>query len=340
MKHHLFPADGQFYKSNLHCHTTVSDGALTPEEIKAIYRQLGYSVVAYTDHDVFIPHDELNDDGFLALHGVELEINEDKPVAPNFIKTCHMCLIALDKDNLLHPLWHRTEYLFGNAPAHRAQVQFDASKPDYVRQYTGEGISEMMRIAAEAGFFVTYNHPTWSRETYPDYIQYHGMHAMEMFNGSCQRLGFEEYNCRVYDDMLRAGEKIFCIGADDNHGHHPLDSRRTDCGVAFTMIKAPSLTYEAIAAALTAGHFYSSEGPEIHALWLEDGKVHLRCSPVDTVVCSYDMRSIDCHYAEDGQLLTEAVFDIRRNMTYFRLTLTDEHGKHACTNAYFIADLF
>ena len=35
MKKYLLPETGQFYKANLHCHTTVSDGRMTPEEVKA-----------------------------------------------------------------------------------------------------------------------------------------------------------------------------------------------------------------------------------------------------------------------------------------------------------------
>ena len=46
MKKYLLPEKGQFYKANLHCHSTVSDGHLTPEEIKKHYMAHGYSVVA------------------------------------------------------------------------------------------------------------------------------------------------------------------------------------------------------------------------------------------------------------------------------------------------------
>ena len=52
MKHYLIPDSGRFYKANLHCHTTVSDGMKTPAEIKALYQANGYSIVAFTDHDV------------------------------------------------------------------------------------------------------------------------------------------------------------------------------------------------------------------------------------------------------------------------------------------------
>ena len=34
MRQELLPARGKFYKANLHMHTTISDGELTPEEVK------------------------------------------------------------------------------------------------------------------------------------------------------------------------------------------------------------------------------------------------------------------------------------------------------------------
>ena len=72
MRKYLLSESGSFYKANLHCHTTFSDGKLTPAEVKEVYKKLGYSIVAYTDHDILVPHDELNDEGFLALHGFEM----------------------------------------------------------------------------------------------------------------------------------------------------------------------------------------------------------------------------------------------------------------------------
>ena len=75
MKRFLLPESGTFYKANLHCHTNLSDGHLSPEEVKRIYKEQGYSIVAYTDHDLFIPHPELADPDFLPLHAMEMDIN-------------------------------------------------------------------------------------------------------------------------------------------------------------------------------------------------------------------------------------------------------------------------
>ena len=71
MKHFLLPQNGNFYKANLHSHSTVSDGALTPEELKNRYKSNGYSILAYTDHELLVDHSDLNDENFLALTGFE-----------------------------------------------------------------------------------------------------------------------------------------------------------------------------------------------------------------------------------------------------------------------------
>ena len=73
MKKYLLPESGAFFKANLHCHTTFSDGNMTPQDVKDEYTANGYSIVAFTDHDVLIPHPELNDENFLALNGFEIE---------------------------------------------------------------------------------------------------------------------------------------------------------------------------------------------------------------------------------------------------------------------------
>ena len=44
-----FTVRGNWYKANLHTHTTVSDGALSPAERVEQYREAGYSVLAITD---------------------------------------------------------------------------------------------------------------------------------------------------------------------------------------------------------------------------------------------------------------------------------------------------
>lgn len=339
---HLLPENGRFYKANLHCHSSVSDGRKTPEEIREIYKEQGYSVVAFTDHDVFIPHPELAEEDFLPLNGFEIEITEaGKPW--ELSRSCHLCFIALDPDNYIHPLWHRTDYLFANAVNYRDKVQFDPEKPDFCRFYTHECINSAIKTAKEAGFFVTYNHPRWSLENLDDYGKYVGMNAMEIYNHASNVEGYDDYAPAVYDDILRGGKRCFCISTDDNHNGAEPTSPHWDSFGGFVMIKADRLDYKAITSALTAGNFYSSRGPEIYSLVCdtEARTVTVECSNTEKIIYTPAARRQQVAFAGDSgaKYLSRAVFSINPEDIYFRITVYDAKGLTADTNAYFIDTL-
>lgn len=335
MKKYLISNDGNFYKANLHCHTNLSDGNFSPEQIKEFYKNLGYSVVAYTDHDVFIPHNDLTDDTFLALNGFEMEFADFYDCYLNakpwdFVKQSHFCFIALDDKMDIQPFYHRTKYTVGNTQS-RKLVKFNENEPDFERCYTPNCINYVIKTAKEKNFFVTYNHPTWSLEDYNDYSCYKNMNAFEIMNGDIVK-GYLDYNPAVYDDILRGGQKVYCIGADDNH-------EIKDMGVCYIMIKAKELTYKAITDSMLSGNFYTSQGPEIKELYIEDDKLYIKCSNAYKIHVTYQACKAQVRYSEDGSPLTEACFDFIKDRGYFRITVTDAEGKHACTNAYFPEDL-
>ncbi len=334
---YLLPKDGNFYKANLHCHSTVSDGAKTPEEIKQIYMEKGYSIVAYTDHNAFIlQNNYLSDENFLALNGFEADISESySEQKPGFadIKTCHLCFIAKDPDNERHPLWHRQKYLFGNAKNYKDQVKFYEDDADYNRVYTPECVNEMIRIGKERGFFVTYNHPTWSLEEFGDYTSYEGMDAMEIYNNACYVMGYPEYNPRVYDDLLRQNKRIFCVATDDNH------NKANDSFGGFTMIKADKLDYKSITDALEKGNFYASQGPIIKALWYEDKKICIDCEDAVRVNFNTKITLSNCVKMKDGEPITHAEFPLDPSYGYVRVTVVGKNGKKANTNTYFLDEL-
>ena len=63
-------------KGALHTHTTKSDGKLTPDELLAVYKELGFDFVALTDHDFLKrpnAYDEVPDEfeGMVVFKGVE-----------------------------------------------------------------------------------------------------------------------------------------------------------------------------------------------------------------------------------------------------------------------------
>jgi len=229
--------------------------------------------------------------------------------------------------------WHRTKYVPSYCEHNRKLVKVDERVPDYEREYSGKGISEIMRIARENGFFVIYNHPTWSCEDYSDYMNYENMHAFEIMNSTCICGGYEEHNERVFDDMLRGGKKLFCIGADDAHGKIPM-------GMCYVMVNAQKLEYKTVMESLMKGDFYSSEGPEIKNLYYEDGKVTIETSDAEEIRFSMGFRVAKRFKANENETLNTATFELPKTdfPSYVRVTVTDKYGKHAYTNAYFTED--
>src|SRR5947209_6191196 len=73
-----FDKPGRFWRGNLHTHSTLSDGALSPEEVCALYRDAGYDFLALTDHFLerygypVADTRPFRNDGFTTLLGAEL----------------------------------------------------------------------------------------------------------------------------------------------------------------------------------------------------------------------------------------------------------------------------
>ena len=92
--------DKKQFKANLHCHSTISDGKLTPEELKEAYKNAGYQVLAITDHCYPYPHNDMTDDDFLMLTGYEAYIRPNKKAkSDRYLPEVHLNLFARDKES-------------------------------------------------------------------------------------------------------------------------------------------------------------------------------------------------------------------------------------------------
>ena len=342
MKTYLLPREGRFFKTNLHMHTTVSDGQMTPEETKRAYLAQGYSVVAFTDHEVIVPHSELTDERFLALTGFEIAVNLPHPSSRDFefMTTCHMNFYAKRPDNVLCPAF-REECIW--TPHTHAYVTDAMRARSLPREYSAEGFCRLIAAANEAGFLVTLNHPVWSRQNYPHYAGIRGLWGVEVFNSLSMLDGYGE-TAQPLDDLLRLGQHPLPVAADDAH-------RPRDCFHGYVMLKAKTLGYGDIIRAMERGDMYASTGPAIEELYLEDGVVHIATSPAAEIVLSTERR-FSVRADGNGALLQGARLDIgeylRKSASepdagkgcYFRITVRDAAGRCAWSRAYFTDELF
>ena len=350
MKHVLLPEASEnlhYYRANMHCHSTISDGRKSVEQIKADYKAHGYSVVAFTDHDVFIQHNDLTDDDFLALNGYEVELTAPAPKF-DYAKCCHLCFVALEKDNDVPVCLHRTRYTWGKATELAKGMNWNPDEPDFERFYTPECINDMIAKARKAGFYVTYNHPDWSIEEYPEYSKYKGMNAMEIRNGSCAvNCGLDTDNGKQYEAMINSGSRIYAIAADDNHNVHPDNSPHCDSYAGCIYIAAEKLEYRTITKALEEGQFYASsgdymnEGPKILGISYDDetGTVEIKTSEAVKIAFLTNTRNFTCKNAEEGSGLYSASFRVSPCVSYFRFVVTDSKGLKAFTSAYFMDEI-
>ena len=234
---YLLPKEGNVYKANLHCHTVHSDGHLTPEEVKAAYLEQGYQIVAVTDHRHYQWHENLCDEKFLALAAMEVDINEHfkRPGDFSRVKTYHINLYdAMPKQ-------------FTQEKQADLQPERRYNDTDYINEY--------IRKMKEYGFFACYNHPYWSLQNYDDYKNLRGFWGMEIYNYGCEHDGLYGFNPQSYDEMLRQGNRLFCVAADDNHNARPFGDPLCDSFGGFVMVKAEELTYDAVIKALLHGDF-------------------------------------------------------------------------------------
>lgn len=338
MKKYLLPNDGNFYKANLHTHTTFSDGSLTPEEIKRRYMEKGYSVVAYTDYQYMIPHNELTDENFLALTGVEYAVNKG---SYDFLPSTHLNYIAKDKNCCVFPGFHESR-LWGAIMHMKSYLNEEMKnyEDSLVPSYSDEFFNELIEKLNEKEFLVTFNHPNGSLQNFKDYGKIKGLWGIECHNSGATAEGFDETIFPLVD-LHREGERVFPIAADDTHGEKELFG-------GFSMIKAKNLDYDTIYDALKRGDFYSSEGPEIKELYVENGIVHIKTSPVKKIFL-FSMQRFDRRlYADDGKTVCEVEFDINSFIescennkkllphgNYIRIEAVDEKSKHAYTRCYY-----
>ena len=323
------------FKANLHSHSTLSDGKLSPAELKKIYKEHGYYVLAVTDHEYPADHSSLSDDTFLMLTGYEAHIRYETDLAHKaFQQEIHINLLAKDQHNISYIGYYEPfSSVYVTSPERRAELP--KLGPHRAREYTVAFINEFVRIAKENGYICTHNHPYWSLEDWGMIEQYEGFFSMEMCNYSSYVRNGLEYNAQLYENLLRKGKRLFCHSADDNHNF----PTKWDSFGGFTMILSPELSYNAIFQALEAGNFYSSMGPRIYELSIDGNHVHIETDPVRHIAMHYGGKHPQFARGTRDNPVCSADFTITPETPFIRLTATDFDGRSADTRGVFMDEI-
>lgn len=322
------------YKANLHCHSIISDGTLTPEELKEAYKSHGYSVLAITDHEYPYDHTDLSDKDFLMLTGYEAYIRPDeKGRTKPFVPEIHINLFARDPHNTAFIGFSDPFCKYEKDPVKRET--FNKIALGRPREYTVDYVNEFVKVAKEHGYICSHNHPVWSLEDWEQILKYEGFFSIEMCNYGSFRENRIEYNAQLYDYLLRHGKNIFCHSSDDNHNKHPFDSPKCDSFGGFTMILADELSYDSVFRALEKGDFYSSMGPTINELVINGNEVHIETSPAAQITMFNGGRNQKTATGTKDVPVTVADFTIPDGSPFVRFSVVDFEGKYADTRGFF-----
>ncbi|MBX2998706.1 MAG: CehA/McbA family metallohydrolase [Caldilineaceae bacterium] len=291
-----FDKPGRFWRGNLHAHSTLSDGRMTPEAVCELYRREGYDFLALTDHFMERYNFPLVDTrpyrmaDFTTILGAELHTGRTE----------------------LGELWH---ILAVGLPL------------DFAPYPEGETGPQVAARALAAGAFVAAAHPNWYTLTEADILSLGKIHAIEVFNGIACDHNDRGESWHIADILLGRGKYYTACAADDFHNN----AGSQDFGRGWVWVKSESLDPDALLTALKAGHYYASTGPRIHDIEIDPGNsITVRCTPAHRIwmtgLCSRTRRT-------DGNGIMEATFNLEGfSSPYCRITIRDVHGRQAWSN--------
>lgn len=320
-------ADAQaqrWFRGNTHTHTLRSDGDSPPDSAARWYRDNGYGFLFITDHET---------------------ITDPAPLNAKFGKPGSFLLIVGQEV---------TQRLADTRKEGARQLHVNSLGASAVVMPLGErGLANGITVRAAyernlkeikaAGGVPQVNHPNfrWSVRlddllALPDstLMEIANAHILVNNQGGASDDGVQVPSTEaLWDSLLTRGKVIFGVGDDDSHSFKPEFAdghEQTRPGRAWTMVRADTLTSEAILSGLRRGDFYASTGVTISNLVMGAQVVRLSMPPTN------DRRYVTEFIGRNGRVLARvqgpvAEYRVRGDEGYVRARVTDSNGLMAWT---------
>ena len=164
--------------------------------------------------------------------------------------------------------------------------------------------------------------------------------GIEVYNAGCELEVGRGLSSVHWDELLERGRSCFAIATDDSH-HPGFDSDQ-----AWTWVRAPERSQDAVLAALASGSFYGSTGPLFYDVVVADGAVEVSCSAARSVTlltgkttgAAVNAGRLGYRYAADVLEqsaeggITRARLRVPTVAPYGRVEIVDLQGRKAWTN--------
>ncbi|HZS87838.1 MAG TPA: CehA/McbA family metallohydrolase [Chloroflexota bacterium] len=178
-----FSQPGAWYKGNLHCHSTQSDGARAPEEVVAFYQEQGYDFLALSDHRRVTDTTQFATPGFLPLAAMEID--------------GHDALV--------------------NGPYHMLAIGLH----DLREQPPDAGLTRLLDAIAADGGISVFCHPYWLGACATDLLALDRCLGLEVYNANCEVEVGKGDARQCWDDALQRGKPFYGFATDDAHWWQP-----------------------------------------------------------------------------------------------------------------------
>jgi predicted metal-dependent phosphoesterase TrpH len=206
------------------------------------------------------------------------------------------------------------------------------------------GLEETVAWVNENGGVAFLAHPYWSGLSTADVVGCAGLAGLEVYNAGCELEVGRGLASLHWDEVLERRRPCLGIATDDSH--HPA----YDSSLAWVWARCAERSAESVLDALRHGSFYSSTGPKILMLAVEDGAVEVRCTPAQSVTLlagrrrgaranagrlEYPHRAEILERDAAGEIVA-ARLERPAGAPYGRLEVADGQGRTAWTNPLWI----
>lgn len=311
----------RWYRGNTHTHTSNSDGESPPSVVVQWYREHGYQFLVITDHEYITDVAPLNAlfgarGQFLVISGQEVTDRVTDPSHPEGRRAAHVN--ALGTHSVVMPAGGSTiaETYARNLP--RIRAAGGVPQVNHPNWRWSVRLNDMLALPESTVFEVWNGHP-----------------LINNLGGADGAGAASPSTDALWDSLLTRGKLLWGAGTDDAHAYtRPWDPTSERPGQAWIVVRADTLTPEAILGGIQRGDFYASTGVKLKdyradasgiAIWLERSGGR-----------SDDSRFHTEFVGKGGRVLAtadglHAQYTYRGDEGYVRARITDSYGHRAWT---------
>ncbi len=302
-----------YFKGNTHCHSTNSDGEISPQEIARYYKSIDYDFVAITDHHTCTKTNEYNQQAsFAPIAGTEI----------GSLRLAHTVGLWVGDEC---KVFEDDEFLEGCPIGNLYQTYIDEIK--------------------KVGGIPILCHPFWHWTfDYQAIKNVTGWNHFELCNASpdCNAFPVPGYAPaeQMWDKLLSSNRRVFGVASDDAHEYSgAYKPNKPFGGRGFIMLKADCLTDKSLRDSFEKGCFYSSTGTLLKDYTLDNNGFYISIEPTGyDEVCSFEV------FGLNGKLLqhthgTEVKYQFNGDEVYVRVRIATTLGQWLWTQPIFLDDL-